>query len=463
MSLDKKFRACFISFILLISSLVIIAVIPEQIRAESGGTTTLYFHDVSVEEVLDDDLLELLDYIGDFDYDMLEELEDRFYELIGWLENESLTPEEEEKINEKINETLDLILKYELGYERVDPGNIIDSNPPTKTNDSEYPPTLRRFIDLFFNGDLITFIKSLISGEELDENMLSEFEELILDMMFSLASFRGFYVYNGDESISLNGEVVFNLYFSSPLNYIIDSDTANISFIVYDVLYDADPSQSYLEPKITKSASVVIKRQLLSPLKNPTLYEIPITVNTELEPGNIIMVDIDIVAGERHLFDYIDEIDISELGLNETFEALAELINSTGIEELAPLSDLLLNLSGFLAEDFSTEDLTAILEELTSSFIYDSVSHPSSLTLPKPIGRGDEENIKTYYLHGDNVMDENTADGSTSQADLKNVAKWDGPALERSKVIKDATASLYIDHQDLFRILNFFKGNMVIA
>ena len=455
MSLDRKFRACFISFILLISSLAVIAVIPEQIRAESGGTTTLYFHDVPVEDVFDGDLIDLLWSLGEFDDGNLEELSERLDELYEQLDNESLSPEDIEAIEEEIEEIWNSL----LGSERWVIGNIIDENPPTKTNDSEYPPTLRKFIDLFFGGDLKTFIKSLLSGEELDENMFIEFEELILGMMFSLDSFRGLYVYNGEESISLNGEVVFNLYFSSPLNYIIDSDTANISFIVYDV----DLNDFTIEPKITKSASVLIKRQLLSPLKNPTLYEIPITVNTELEPGNIIMVDIDIVAGERHLFDYIDEIDISELGLNETLEVLAELINSTEIPELAPLADMLLDLSAALTEDFSTEDITSILENLTSSFIYDSVSHPSSLTIPKPIGSANEENIKTYYLHGDNVMDETPADGDTKEVNLKNVAKWDGPALGRSKVIKDATASLYIDHQDLFRFLNFIKGPIKVT
>lgn len=456
MSLGREFKTCFISLILLLSILSVFVITPENVKAEPiGETTTLYFHDVPVEDVLDEDLIILLSYLEEFDDDfdeILEEIMELEDKLIYDYDN--LTESEIEDIEDQLDKLYNLL----LGYERLEIGNIIDSNPPTKTNDSEYPPTLRRFIDLFFNGDLITFIKSLISGEELDENMLIEFEELIMDMMFSLASFRGFYVYNGDESVSLSGEVTFNLYFSSSLNYILDNDTVNIGFVVYDV----DLSAGTIEPKFTESESIEIKRQLLKPLKNPIEYEIPITVNTDLEPGDIIMVDLDIVAGERHLFDYLDDINISELGLNETFEALAELINSTGIEELAPLSDLLLNLSGFLAEDFSTEELTAILEELTSSFIYDSVSHPSSLTLPEQIGSGEKENIKTYYLH-DNIMNEDPADGETKEVDLKNVAKWDGPALERSKVIEEATASLYIDHQDLIRLLNILRGKIKVT
>jgi hypothetical protein len=446
MSLGREFKACLFS---------VFVFAPASVGAEeSTGTTTIYFHDVPVEEVFDDDLIGLLYSIEEFNDGDLEELLERLDELYEQLENESLSPEEIEAIEGEIEE----IYNSFIGYERLDLGNIIDENPPTKTNDSEYPPTLRKFIDLFFGGDLKTFIKSLLSGEEFDEDTLIEFEMLIEDMLSSLASFRGFYLYNGDESISLNGEVTFDLYFSSPLNYILDSDTANISFVVYDV----DLLEGIMEPKFTESESIVIKRQLLNPLKNPVEYEILITVNTDLEPGDIIMVDLDIVAGEKHLLDYLD-IDLSELGLNETFEALAELINSTGIEELAPLSDLLLNLSELLAENFSTENITAILEELTSSFIYDSVSHPSSLTLPEPLGSGDEENIKRYYLHGDNVMDETPADGDTKEVNLKNVAKWDSPALGRSKVIKDATASLYIDHQDLFRFLNFIKGPIKVT
>ena len=455
MSLDRKFRACFISLVLLISSLSIIAVIPEKSMAQSAGNTTLYFHDVPVEGTLDDeivDLLSLVDFGGDFDeiWGKIEELE-QYY-----LDNyENLTDSEIEDIEDQILELYDLL----LGSERLDIGNVIDENPPIKTNDSEYPPTLRRFVELFFNGDLISFIKNLLSGGELDEDMLIEFEGLIMEMMLSLASFRGYYVYNGEESVSLDGEVMLNLYFSSPLNYILDSDTANISFVVYDV----DLNEYTMEPKITESESIMIKRQLFNPFKDSTLYEIPIMVNTELEPGDIIMADIDIIAGEKSLFGYIDQINISELGLNETFEALAELINSTGITQLDPLADMLLNLSLIVNEDFSTEQITSILGELTSSFIYDSVSHPSSITLPTPISGANEENIKTYYLHSGNIMDETPPEDSTSQADLKSVAKWDGPALERGKVIKEATASLYIDHQNFFRILNFFKGNIKIT
>jgi hypothetical protein len=458
MSLGREFKTCFISLILLLSLLSVFVITPENVKAEPiEETTTLYFHDVPVEDVLDEDLIDLLGlYLEEFDDDFDEileeimELEDKlFYDY------DNLTESEIEDIEDQLDELYNLLL--ESG--RLEIGNIIDGNPPTKTNDSEYPPTLSKFIKILFGGDLKTLISNLLKGEGLNEEMLIEFEEFIEDMLSSLASFRGFYVYNGDESVSLSGEVTFNLYFSSPLNYILDNDTANIGFVVYDV----DLSGGSMESKFTESESIEIKRWLLNPLKNPIEYEIPIMVDTDLEPGDIIMVDLDIVAGERHLFDYLDDINISELGLNETFEALAELINSTELEFLAPLSDMLLNLSALLTEDFSTENLTAILEGLTSSFIYDSVSHPSSLTLPGPIGVGGGENIKTYYLHSDNIMNEDPADGETKEVDLKNVAKWDGPALERSKIIKEATASLYIDHQDLIRLLNILRGKIKVT
>ena len=459
MSLDRKFRACFISFILLISSFAAIAIIPQQTKADEGKTT-LYFHDISAEEAFDQDILDLLAWIGDFDFGAMEELLDELLVLYN-IDPDDLTPEQEARMRE-IEEIFEE-MEPGSGLGRLDIGNVIDSNPPTKINDSEYPPTLRRFVELFFDGDFLTFIKDIISGGEIDENMFSQFEELIMDMVLSFASFRGYYVYDGEDSISLNGELMFNLYFSSPLSYIIDSDTANITFVVYEDVYDPDFGQYVLEPKTTKSASVLIKRQLLSPLKNPTLYEIPTIVDTELDPGDIIMADIDIVPGERRLFDYFDEIDFSELNLNETFEALAELVNSTEMEELDPLVDMLLNLSEGGIEDFSTEDITTIFENLTSSFVYDSISHPSSIILPAPIGSADEENAKTYYLHSGSIMNENTPDGSTSQADLESVVEWDGPVFERSKVIKDAAASLYIDHQDLFRILNILRGPIEVT
>jgi hypothetical protein len=51
-----------------------------------------------------------------------------------------------------------------------------------------------------------------------------------------------------------------------------------------------------------------------------------------------------------------------------------------------------------------------------------------------------------------------------SQLDLKKgSATWDGSVLERSKTLKEATASLYIAHLDLIRLLNIIKGKIKVT
>jgi hypothetical protein len=463
MSLGREFKTCFISLILLLSLLSVFVITPENVKAEPiGETTTLYFHDVPVEDVLDEDLLDLIMYF-DLNEEKFQELLDKIEELEEKLFNESTPEDEIPEIEAELEELLEESFRLNLGY-------IIDQNPPSKTNDSEYPPTLNKIFNLFFKGDLKSIISNLLKGGNLSEETMMEFEELIEDILSSLASFRGFYVYNGDESVSLSGEVTFNLYFSSPITYIVDKDVANVSFYVLGL-----DQGGVLESKFTKSENVEIRRQLLSPFENPAIYEIPIMIATDLDPGDIIMVDIDIAAKEKQSLDYIldfidDYIDfnISQWALNETLEEFAEILNSTGIELLVNLSEMLLNLSELLEEggDFSDLDLTEFLEQMTSSFIYDSISHPSSLTLPFSISGEDNENIKRYYLHDENKMDEElSAEGaSTQKVDLsKSSAKWVGPDLERSKILKEATASLYIDHQDLPRILNFLRGKIKVT
>jgi len=389
-----------------------LTIIPANVKAESAGTTTLYFHDMMIE---DEDLLYLLDFYN------LEKLEDLLDDI------------EESDLDEDAFFNLLEELSLASGLSRT-----MDQNTPIKTNDSEYPPTLKTIIDMCIKGDW----------------------DILYDVLISyFAPFQGVYVYNGDENLEINGEIKFNLYFSSPLWYIWNKDTVNVTFSILTTTEDADLGE-ILESKFTKTESVEVKRELLTPLKNPIEYEIPITVDTSLEPGDIILTEIGIDAGEKLFLDYLN-LNISDL--NQSLEELGKILNKTGIKFLSNISETLLNISDILGEDFSDLNLSEILQKMSSSFIYDSADHKSSLTLPCRIS-GEEENVKNYYLHDGNQMSEElpTKD-KPSQVDLKDSAKWDGPILERSKILKEATASLYIDHIDLVRLINIFRGKIKVT
>ena len=50
MSLGRKLRTYTLTLILLLSSLSILIIIPENVRAESGGSTTFFFHQAEIQD-----------------------------------------------------------------------------------------------------------------------------------------------------------------------------------------------------------------------------------------------------------------------------------------------------------------------------------------------------------------------------------------------------------------------------
>jgi large-conductance mechanosensitive channel len=406
-----------VTIILLLSSLSVLTILTSDVKAEEQvGTTTLYFHEQITE---DDDLSYILEVYNE------EKLLDLLYK--SGLE-ENLTEPELENLSDI--EYIKLILSIS-GY-----GRVMDQNPPIKTNDSEYPPTIKTIIDMCRKGEW--------------EELLSE--EFLVSYF---APFQGAYVYSGEEKLDLKGDVNFNLYFASPPWYLWDNDTVNVSFLVLKILGDEE-----LQTKFTESKEVKVKRKLLSPLKDTIEYKFSIPVETVLEPGDVILAEIKISAGDKLLLNYVN-FDLSSL--NETLKSLGEALSN--ISFLSNLSETLLKLSEiFGSEEFAGFNITEFIEMMSSSFIYDSVNHKSSMTLPCSI-TGEVENIRTYYLHSENKMSSDPPENDKpSVATIsKNPAKWSSLGLERNKLIEAATASLYVDHRDMRRLINILRGKIKVV
>jgi len=372
---------------------------------EPVGTTTLYFHDELVDEV-DSNLSDIL-YL----YDLLK-LGDLTYD----------------------DENLSIPL-----------GMIMDANPPTKTNDSEYPPTIKTIIEKCRNGEWDILY------------------DLLYYYLLGFAPFQGAYMYNGEESLTLSGDVKFNLYFSSPPWYLWDKDTVNVSFFILKNLNENDYFDIENVGDIIKysvSKDIQVKRKLTSPLNSMVNYEVSIPVETDLIPGDVVVAEIDIIAGDKPI---LKQMDFNLSSLNEPLKALAE--NLSNISYLSNLSDALLNISEILSgEEIASLNITEILEQMPSSFIYDSVSHESSITLPGSIS-GEVDNIRTYYLHsGDQMSEEIPQNEKPSEKVVsKASAKWNSPSLERNKLIEAVTASLYVDHRDMRRLINILRGKITVV
>lgn len=412
MTLGRKIRTYTLTFILLLSTLSILVITPDNVKGQTEGSTTLFFHD---QEIQDEELLDLLYLYMD------EKLFADLYEQ----DLENMTDEELEQLLSDWDELLELLFSA---------GAIIrtmDQILPEKENTSEHPPTLKSIFERIRQGEY----------------------EVIEDLLFSFAPFQSAMMYNGEEDILIDGDVTFNVYFSAPLWYFWNEDNVNVSFII---LEDVD---GYFEEKYVKSETFIVKRNFLNPLNNPTKYKIPVEVETILSPGDVILAEIDIDAVEKLFLSYMD-FNVSDL--NETLREIGESLSE--ISFLADIGESLLNVSDILGEETLDMNITDLLQQLSSSFFYDSLDYQSSITLPCELA-GIDDNTRVYYLHSENLMDEESpTDETVSETTLSTSSgKWDGPELERSKILKEATASLYIDHQDLRRIINLLRGDIKIT
>lgn len=73
----------------------------------------------------------------------------------------------------------------------------------------------------------------------------------------------------------------------------------------------------------------------------------------------------------------------------------------------------------------------------------------------------EDENIITYYLTGDNKLVTVEPEGfSPSRISLKDPKKWEGPSLERNRIIKNVTAELYLHFP---RIIFLKKVNVNVS
>jgi uncharacterized membrane protein len=113
------------------------------------------------------------------------------------------------------------------------------------------------------------------------------------------------------------------------------------------------------------------------------------------------------------------------------------------------------------AINITSADIAAIVNAMmSSSLIYDSTSHPASVTIPAKII---EEDIRDYFLHPNQEMSETRPNNTTSTLKSKLATMpiiWSTTqALDRNKILKlaEVTASLYF-----YRPININLGKITI-
>ena len=342
---------------------------------------------------------------------------------------------------------------------------LVTESPPASNDDLLHPPNLLSAVSLSeeeLSQWLLSWIIYLFGTDfygGLED--LGDIDELagLLDsyLLFLPHPFRivESYVNEENEPIQVEGNINFRLYFSSPINSrITNFDTVKVAVYSLDEIFPI--------PVLLEEKNATIKPNNL--LNDMSVLNIELDkVNFTVSPGSTILFEVEIVPSNKTATDIIKKprpvvenvttwainflLNIMENSNNPTFQSINDFVNE------------IQNISEVYNVSFTRDDIAQIVNSMiSSSFVYGSNRHPSSVTLPLKTSEFDEENYKKYYLEADNSMSETKPSSESSQSIDLAISQntWTSPEFERSKILKQATAELYIDYQDLY-LLNPLK------
>ncbi len=331
----------------------------------------------------------------------------------------------------------------------------VSLDKPLSQNDSKYPPSI------FRKNESKTFIKQELNTEEmlywlglwsfyiLDtylENLSDEFGdffegiEILLPHPYRIV--EGF-ENSGNDTIDIHGDVVFDLYFSSNQRQRFRQryrDEVKVGLYSMDFLFINEIKNSTQQIKPGSIIQNGISRQKIT-IEN---------VNLTLKPGESLLFSIEIIQSNKSRFigsllkNSIDE----ERFLNNLEKLATRWENTTGTREKIGtfLKEFIPIIKGL---NFTIDDIAKFFDTFrSSSLVYDSAAHPSSVTMEFLLP-GADQNTKLYYLHKDNKMDTTEpSEGSSQNVNLQNtITKWDGPILnDRNKIVKDVSVDLFIKY-----------------
>jgi len=329
----------------------------------------------------------------------------------------------------------------------------LSQTAPTKQNDSEYPPSLsnrEQWITWFSYAWLSSFLQN-----SQDYNF-SEFGNIFGDIgLLSLLFPNPYrivegYTYNGNDSIKINGNVFYNLYFKPPVTLQKSGDNATIG--LYSMNMETLPPIKLIKNttiKLTPGLSNDVYNQQIT-LKN---------INLTLNPGDTLLVSVEIIPSNKTLSTFITK----NLNL-ERWKKIANYLENRTWGKIQDIGTAVKDIISLLEEsNITSADFTEIINSIiSSSFIYDSANHPASVTIPAKIS---EEDIRVYYLHTIPEMNENRPETKNQSGSIKlgeNPTLWTTEPIERNKILKvdDISADLYFDY---YQILNILKGKITIT
>jgi hypothetical protein len=347
---------------------------------------------------------------------------------------------------------------------------FLTQTPPVKQNDSEYPPSLfikntSKFLPKYSsNADQwITWFTDTWALSFLNESLFDEYNlsDLFGDIEFLLPNpYRVIetYTYTGNDTVKINGDVSFNLYFEQPNRERINKlptlkDSVEVKLYAMNI-------NSFL-PKLIKNTTITLETK-----GQPSIYKQQIilqNISYTLAPEDSLLFSIEILPSNKTFSTWIkNNLDVNKkITRWQNFANFLE--NRSKLPKIQSIGTIIKDIFSALDElgiNITAGDIADLYNSIASSkFVYDSVSHPSSVTIPAKII---EEDIRTYFLHSNLEMSEiQPTNTSTAKSKLKTPIIWTTTqALDRDKIVKptDITASLYF-----YRPISIYLGKITIT
>jgi hypothetical protein len=361
-----------------------------------------------------------------------------------------------------------------LSFENQEEIAGLTQTPPTSLEDSEYPP------NILAKNALRDKNTTLLSEEWLtwaSYALLSEvFGNLTGENLSGLEGFEGFelllpglnriseeYLYEGNDTITIRGDLLYQLYFSDTKKLKKLTDSVDVA------LYKININSIIPIPSLIKNTTV----RLTPPNYLGGTYEQQIilpSVNCTLRTGDSLLVSVEIIPTNKSMFvlDFLNSPVIKKTvqGMVNRWEN-----NITHGPIRRQIGQLIKNVTTMLEEtgnvsgaNFTSQDIETFLNAMKSTrLIYASQAHPSSVTIPAKLS---EEDIRIYYLQSNQLLSETQQDGTntskTEKVDITATPKiWTmDQGLERNKILKiqNVTANLYF-----YRFLFFLNPKLGVT
>jgi hypothetical protein len=263
-------------------------------------------------------------------------------------------------------------------------------------------------INIKYRASILTFmliVSSLsfliIPSDNIKADNGNNFEELLL-LMYGLHPYvtAGWYEYYGNESLKIEGDIKFNLFFSSTLSTQTRwKDDIEIS------LYSVNSSIGFPVKIENANTTTTLEHEFLG----ETVQSCNVTIedfNYDLNDGEILLFTVEIIQSDKPIGNIIKKRYQDKL--QERAEKVADFLNKSGNENLEAFGGIIMQILG-QAEEFGVtpEEFANLGDSFSSaSFVYNSKDYPSSVKLPI----SSNETLTLYYHN--NLFNVNTTSES---------------------------------------------------